>query len=63
MIGVDDARRTLDLGDRYVIQPEFGWWRNNHAGARRLPEGFAYTSDTNDRWLDAEGVRELLQEA
>jgi len=62
MIGVDDARRTLDLGDRYVIQPEFGWWRNHHAGARPLPEGFAYTSDTNEQWLDAEGVRALLRE-
>ena len=63
MISVDDARRTLDVGDRYVIQPEFGWWRNNHAGAKRLPEGFAYTSDTNDMWLDAEGVRALLDDA
>ena len=63
MISVDDARRTLDVGDRYVIQPEFGWWRNNHADAHRLPEGFAYTSDTNDTWLDAEGVRALLDDA
>ena len=62
MISVDDARRTLDVGDRYVIQPEFGWWRNNHAGARYLPEGFAYTSDTNEAWLDAAGVRALLDD-
>ena len=62
MISADDARRTLDLGDRFVIQPEFGWWRNNHVGSSNLPEGFAYTSDTNDTWLDAEGVRALLDD-
>ena len=62
MISIDDARRTLDLGDRFVIQPEFGWWRNRHAAARPMQEGFAYTSDTNDQWLDAEGIRALLRD-
>ena len=62
MISIDDARRTLDLGDRFVIQPEFGWWRNRHPAARPMQEGFAYTSDTNDQWLDAEGIRALLRD-
>ncbi len=63
MIGADDARRTVDLGDRFVIQPEFDWWHDNHKTASRLAEGFAYRSDTNDQWLDVEGVRALLSDA
>ena len=60
MISVNDARRTLDIGDRYVIQPEFGWWRNGHLGGERLPEGFAYTSDRNETWLDVAQLRAMM---
>ncbi len=63
MISQDDARRTLDIGDRYVIQPEFGWWGNDHLHGQPLPEGFAYTSDTNDTWLDIPGLKALLAHA
>lgn len=63
MISIDDARRTLDVGDRYVIQPEFGWWGNDHLEGASLPEGFAYTSDRNDTWLDVQGLRDLLSHA
>jgi len=63
MISLDDARRTLDIGDRYVIQPEFGWWGSGHLDGTPLPEGFAYTSDRNDTWLDVDGLRTLLDHA
>ncbi|MDR9392439.1 MAG: UDP-N-acetylglucosamine 4,6-dehydratase (inverting) [Trueperaceae bacterium] len=63
MISIDDARRTLDIGDRYVIQPEFGWWGNDHLAGTTVPEGFAYTSDRNDEWLDVQGLRDLLTHA
>ncbi len=63
MISLDDARRTIDVGDRYVIQPEFGWWGNDHLDGTPLPEGFAYTSDRNDTWLDVDGLRALLEHA
>jgi UDP-N-acetylglucosamine 4,6-dehydratase len=63
MISVDDARRTIDIGDRYLIQPEFGWWGSGHLDGTPLPEGFAYTSDRNDTWLDVDGLRTLLDHA
>ena len=62
MISLDDARRTIDVGDRYVIQPEFGWWGKQHLEGASLPEGFAYTSDRNDTWLDVEGLKRMLRE-
>jgi UDP-N-acetylglucosamine 4,6-dehydratase len=53
MIPEDDARRTLDMGAYYIIQPEFNWWHSKHEG-RVLPEGFEYSSDKNNHWLTKE---------
>jgi UDP-N-acetylglucosamine 4,6-dehydratase/5-epimerase len=55
MITEDDARATLDLGDRYVIMPPIVTWSDTHLmarGARRVPSDFRYSSDTNSEWLD-----------
>ncbi len=61
MISFDDARRTVRLGDRYVVMPHLaGWGYEAPAGAEAVPDGFSYHSDTNDQWLDVEGIRELL---
>lgn len=60
MISLDDARRTIDVGDRYVIQPEFSWWSSNHLDGTPVPEGFAYTSDRNDDWLTTEQLRDMI---
>ncbi len=65
MITEDDARMTLDCGDRYVITPSFPFWngapyRDN--GSKPVPEGFRYASDTNNEWLDAAGLQEMLSE-
>jgi len=27
-----------------------------------VPDGFAYASDTNDQWLDVDGIRSLLDQ-
>lgn len=59
MISEDDARHTLDMGDYYIIQPEYNWWRGEHQG-KKLPEGFSYSSDTNDRWLSVEELGGMI---
>jgi UDP-N-acetylglucosamine 4,6-dehydratase len=65
MITEDDARTTLELPDRYVIEPAFAFWTRDHldaAGARPVAEGFSYRSDTNPQWLAPEDLRRLLAE-
>jgi UDP-N-acetylglucosamine 4,6-dehydratase len=65
MIGEDDGRTTLALDDRYVIEPAFSYWTRESVakyGGRPVESGFAYTSDGNDEWLDAEALRALLKE-
>ncbi len=62
MIGSDDSRRTLRFPDRYVVLPFLaGWGFEPPEGGELVPEGFAYRSDTNDRWLDAEELRDLVE--
>ncbi|MFI2705176.1 UDP-N-acetylglucosamine 4,6-dehydratase (inverting) [Cellulosimicrobium composti] len=62
MIAPDDSRRTVRLGDRYVVMPYVGGWGyETPAGGEPVADGFAYQSDTNDQWLSVEDIRELLE--
>ena len=64
MVSEDDARHTLELADRYVIEPVFEFWKRSHyehLGAKRVSESFRYASNTNTEWLDVDQIRELLQ--
>lgn len=61
MITEDDARRTLDMGSYYIIQPEFPWWNNEYApGGKNIVDGFSYVSNFNEEWLSVEELRELV---
>jgi len=66
MITEDDSRLTLELDDRYVIEPAFRWWDREPylaSGATPVTEGFRFASDTNDDWLDALRLNRLLEDA
>jgi len=64
MISVDDARRTVDAGSFYVIQPDAEWWKGGGwTQATPVPEGFSYTSDTNTEWLTTEQLRTMVSSA
>ncbi|HET6493549.1 MAG TPA: UDP-N-acetylglucosamine 4,6-dehydratase (inverting) [Burkholderiales bacterium] len=63
MISQDDSRSTLELEDRYIIEPLFDFWsrsRYETHRARRVDEGFQYTSKDNIEWLGVEDIRDLL---
>lgn len=64
MITPEEGRNTIELPDRYVVLPEIKFWdlkEPDHAGTP-VPGGFSYASDSNDRWLDIEGMRAVLEE-
>ena len=64
MITLDDARMTLELPDRYVIQPSLDWWKVSPALADAMPVSpeFHYSSDTNTDWLDIKRVRPMIKQ-
>jgi UDP-N-acetylglucosamine 4,6-dehydratase len=60
LISPDEARHARRHGDMYVIQPEFPWWGGTaDQDGEALPDGFAYTSDKNEEWLDVAALRRL----
>jgi len=62
MISPDDSRRTLRRLDRYVVLPTLAEWGFTQPAGEPVEDGFSYTSDNNDWWLDVEGIRTLLAE-
>jgi len=60
MISPNDARRTLDMGDHYVIQPEMEWWVDSTLKGETVADGFAYSSETNTDWLSDAQLREMI---
>jgi UDP-N-acetylglucosamine 4,6-dehydratase/5-epimerase len=63
MISADDVRSTIDLGDRYAIEPAFVEYAREPLKGAPLPEGFSYASDTNDNWLTGKALLAVLNEA
>ena len=62
MISVDDGRRTIQLDDRYVIAPALAEWTFQEPKGDAVPDGFAYSSDTNDLWLSIPELQSMISE-
>jgi len=63
MVTRDDARRTLEYDDHYVVQPDFEYWghRCKENGGKRVAEDFEYNSGTNPWFLTIDEMREMLE--
>lgn len=64
LISGDDARDTIDFGAYYVIEPSFAMWQRESfrdTGGSPVSDDFRYTSDSNDQWVGAAELSELLR--
>ncbi len=64
MVTEDDARHTIELLDRYIIEPSHiaSVAGDIRSGAKPAGDGFRYSSDSNNQWLDAQKLQELIAE-
>lgn len=62
MISSEDSRRTLRRDDRYVVLPTLAEWGFATPFGEPVSDGFSYTSDSNDLWLDVPQLRTMLEE-
>ena len=62
MISAEDARRTFAQPTRYIVPPTLAEWGFIDPVGEIVPDGFAYSSDTNDQWLSVEDIRALMAE-
>ena len=62
MITEDDARFTVEMADRYIVQPALAWWSYKGYDDKGKPvaEDFRYASDNNPDWLDADALKVML---
>jgi UDP-N-acetylglucosamine 4,6-dehydratase len=62
LISEDEARTSVELGDRYVVLPAEAMWFvfDWKSQGKPLPDGFRYASDTNPQWLDLDGIRKFI---
>ena len=63
----DDSHLTLEFHDHFVIQPTIQFTGDHNFSSNKLGEtgqpvadGFAYSSDKNDQWLDQEQLLTIL---
>lgn len=62
MITSDDARRTFELPDRYIIAPEFFEFTPSLLlrDLEKVEPDFNYSSDTNSDWLNAKQLAKMI---
>jgi UDP-N-acetylglucosamine 4,6-dehydratase len=61
MISIDDSRRTLLMGDRYVVMPVIAEWGYSIPDGIPVREGFAYQSNTNDLWMSENDIKNYIE--
>ncbi len=62
MISAEEGRRALQVGDRYVLQPDLAsWGYQPPADGVAVADGFHYTSDNNDQWFSGEEMIKILE--
>ena len=63
MIPKDDARRTIEYADHYIIQPDFDFWgrRFENNGGQAVPDEFEYNSGDNPWMLTPEEMGEIIR--
>jgi UDP-N-acetylglucosamine 4,6-dehydratase (inverting) len=66
MITSSDSFFTYDLGKYYAILPQTTSWDINEFAevfkAKKVPEGFSYNSNNNEKWESIESLRKLIKE-
>ena len=65
MITADDARNTFEFDTHYIITPVFHEWTLfdfRTIGGTPAPDGFNYSSGTNDHWLTSDELNAMVHQ-
>jgi UDP-N-acetylglucosamine 4,6-dehydratase len=62
LITEEEGRNTVAFNGMYIIMPNLSWWkRQNYKSGAKLPDGFIYSSKTNEKWLTVKDLKEIIQ--
>ena len=60
LISSDEVRNTIEIDDMYIIQQVYPWRTSkSFRNAKKLNEGFCYSSDKNVSWLSEEEIKKM----
>lgn len=62
LVSEDDARQAVELEEMFVVEPTDASWERSNWSDRGAPlaDGFTFTSDTNEQWLNLREIAELV---
>jgi UDP-N-acetylglucosamine 4,6-dehydratase len=66
LISSDESRKTKLFENLFVVLPQFFERKEVYKKYEKLqntPEGFIYSSDTNDDWMTVKGLEEVVKDA
>ena len=64
LISEDEVRNTIELDDRYIIEPDNPMWNYTPwSDGKKMAEGFKYSSGSNKEWLTVEKLRSMINES
>lgn len=59
----DESRHAKEFKDFFAIEPEHAFWQEKQLkGGKKLPVGFIYSSDNNDKWLTKKELLKIIKE-
>lgn len=64
LVSKEEANRTYDLGDCFVIEPDYEWFPRGifkDHGFSAQHEGWSYTSGDNQNWLTGTALADFLE--
>jgi len=64
LITNDEARNAWDMGNYYLIEPDFVWRKRKKievSVAKKLPEDFSYASNTNKKWITTPEMKRIIK--
>lgn len=60
MITAEESRQVTDIGDRYVVNPQFIAHKNYEQQGTPVRDGFRYASNENNEWIDLKRLDEII---
>ena len=63
MVTKEDSMTTLEYDHHFIVYPQMVWNEKQKPlpGGKKVPAGFAYSSDQNTEWLTVDEIRERLK--
>jgi len=62
LISESESRHTVALDNMFVVMPEYNsWGATCDFGGKPVPEGFSYSSDSNESWLTTDELKNMVE--